>query len=158
MTAVPRKKILFDHSVATIASFTEKASIQLRVRDKNKDTNYVLELARFDRYTRSRSTWSQVPLVSWGASLFDPKWDTMLGGGLGGDSSKKGKVTARFQTLFPSRQNDENHEQGFWEFLKLVDNISKVLGASELGSEELSAASQSRVATDLFDAELGMLF
>lgn len=153
MTAVPRKKVLFDHSVS-LASFTEKACIQLQVGK----TGYVLELARFDRYTRTRSAWNQTPTVSWGATLFDPRWDTMLGGSLGEDGSKQGKFTARLEALFPSRKDNEDPEHGFFEFFKIVDSISGLLGASKLGSKELSAGSQSRVATDLIDAELGMLF
>lgn len=70
----PQRKARFSYG-SPVKRFVEKASIQLQV----KNSPHVFELARFDEYTYSAGHWSMTPKVSWGASLFNPSWDDILG-------------------------------------------------------------------------------
>ncbi|KUM59897.1 hypothetical protein ACN42_g7232 [Penicillium freii] len=70
----PQRKARFSYG-SPVKRFVEKASIQLRV----KESPHVFELARFDEYTYAAGHWSTTPKVSWGASLFNPSWDDILG-------------------------------------------------------------------------------
>ncbi|CAI7664010.1 unnamed protein product [Penicillium discolor] len=70
----PQRKARFSYG-SPVKRFVEKAAIQLRV----KESPHVFELARFDEYTYAAGHWSTAPKVSWGASLFNPSWDDILG-------------------------------------------------------------------------------
>ncbi|KAJ5862829.1 hypothetical protein N7455_006897 [Penicillium solitum] len=70
----PQRKARFSYG-SPVKRFVEKAAIQLRV----KESPHVFELARFDEYTYAAGHWSTTPKVSWGASLFNPSWDDILG-------------------------------------------------------------------------------
>ncbi|KAJ5490059.1 hypothetical protein N7453_010884 [Penicillium expansum] len=70
----PQRKARFSYG-SPVKRFVEKASVQLQV----KNSPHVFELARFDEYTYSAGHWSMTPKVSWGASLFNPSWDDILG-------------------------------------------------------------------------------
>ncbi|CAG8897321.1 unnamed protein product [Penicillium nalgiovense] len=72
--SAPKRKARFSYG-SPVKRFVEKATIQLQV----KDSPHVFELARFDEYTYATGQWSMNPKVSWGASLFNPNWDDILG-------------------------------------------------------------------------------
>ncbi|KAJ5946461.1 hypothetical protein N7454_003300 [Penicillium verhagenii] len=151
------KKVLFDQS-DLVSSFIEKSAVRLIVQG----TNYVLELARFDQYTRIRTGWTTTPAVSWGASLFDPSWDVTLGG-----SSIKANPTAprntaghvrSFESFFPPTSTSTTGDEGFKEYMKIVNNISRLLGLGKDEFEKLSKDSIKTKIVELMDVELGMLF
>lgn len=157
MTVAPRRKVLFDPN-SPVASFIEKASVQLKI----KRTNYVFELARFDRYTRTPSGWTTVPTVSWGATLFDPNWDIVLGSGLNLDENspkEPEKYVGHFRSFFPckDRTGPDSEEHGFWELIGIVDKVSGLLGATE-DAPEGSSTDLGEMNSELLSAELGMLF
>ncbi|CAI7567617.1 unnamed protein product [Penicillium crustosum] len=70
----PQRKARFSYG-SPVKRFIEKAAIQLRI----KESPHVFELSRFDEYTYAAGHWSMTPKVSWGASLFNPSWDDILG-------------------------------------------------------------------------------
>ncbi|KGO73497.1 hypothetical protein PITC_048350 [Penicillium italicum] len=70
----PQRKARFSYG-SPVKRFVEKATIQLQV----KNSPHVFELARFDEFTYATGHWSMTPKVSWGASLFNPSWDDILG-------------------------------------------------------------------------------
>ncbi|KAJ5740622.1 hypothetical protein N7493_000494 [Penicillium malachiteum] len=158
MTLRPRQKVLFN-SGALLESFTEKASIRLQI----KRTKYVFELARFDHYTRASGGWVKVPSVSWGATLHDPNWDTVLGSGLlsGEKVNKKSEVhVGSFESFFPTQKpmDDGPEDYGFWELMDIVDQISAILGPANDSFEEDSEPKQQTKRPELLGVELGTLF
>ncbi|KAJ5691173.1 hypothetical protein N7488_011908 [Penicillium malachiteum] len=162
MTLRPRQKVLFN-SGALLESFTEKASIRLQI----KRTKYLFELARFDHYTRTSVGWVKVPSVSWGATLHDPHWDTVLGSGLlsGEKVQKKSEVhVGSFESFFPTQKpmDDGPEDYGFWELMDIVDQISAILGPAnepfEEGSEPKQQTKQQTKQPVLLGVELGTLF
>ncbi|KAJ5107410.1 hypothetical protein N7456_004085 [Penicillium angulare] len=160
MTLAPRRKVLFDPK-APVASFIEKASVQLKI----KGTSYILEVARFDRYTRNSAGrgWAASPTVTWGATLFEPNWDVVLGGGLnmeGNDLKRPEKYMGHFRSFFPSRakMSSDNEEGGFWDLIGLVDKVSELLRATKDVREGASSDLDKDTTPELLDVELGMLF
>ncbi|KAJ6006183.1 hypothetical protein N7451_004127 [Penicillium sp. IBT 35674x] len=157
MATNSRKKVLFNND-APVSHFIEKSAIQLNV----KGTKYVLELARFDRYTRRTLGWTTTPDVAWGATLFNPGWDAALGASIRSFATDP-KDTARrvgdFETFFPrSAASLDGENEGFWEYLKLVHDLSGLLGLSKQEFERLSESSIKQGMAGLMDVELGMLF
>ncbi|KAJ5279779.1 hypothetical protein N7478_005151 [Penicillium angulare] len=160
MALVPRRKVLFDWK-APVASFVEKASVQLKI----KGTSYVLEVARFDRYTSTSSGWERTasPTVTWGATLFDPYWDIVLGSGLnmeGNAPRRPEKYMGNFRSLFPPRANmsPDNDEGGFWDLIGFVDKVSELLSATKDVREGPSSDLDKDINPELLDVELGTLF
>lgn len=157
MATNPRKKVLFNQDTS-VSSFIEKSAIQLTV----KGTKYVLELARFDRYTRRTLGWTTTPDVAWGATLFNPGWDAALGASIRSFATDP-KDTARrvgdFESFFPQEAASlDGDNEGFWGYLKLVHDLSGLLGLSKQDFERLSENSIKQRMVGLMDVELGMLF
>ncbi|KAJ5713965.1 uncharacterized protein N7483_011146 [Penicillium malachiteum] len=158
MTLRPRQKVLFN-SGAPLESFTEKASIRLQIRR----TKYVFELARFDHYTRTSVGWVKVPTVSWGATLYDPNWDTVLGSGLlsGEKVQKKSEVhVGSFESFFPTQKpmDDRPDDHGFWELMDIVDQISAILGPTNDSDAFAEEPKQQIKRPEVLGVELGTLF
>ncbi|KAI2728605.1 hypothetical protein DTO027I6_6097 [Penicillium roqueforti] len=141
--SVPQRKARFSYG-APVKRFVEKATIQLQV----KDSPHVFELARFDEYTYGVGHWSMTPKVSWGASLFNPSWDDILGEQADVkalDISKEGCLSVFFpppgdeqeQTEKPktddelrkeaeNRKMDEEKQLG--SFMSTVQQVARMLG------------------------------
>ena len=159
--SAPQRKARFSYD-APVKRFVEKAAIQLQV----KDSPHVFELARFDEYTYGVGHWSMTPKVSWGASLFNPSWDDILGEQADVkalDISKEGCLSVFFpsqgdeqeQTDKPktddelrkeaeNRKMDEEKELG--SFMSTVQQIARMLGNP--GAEM----------PDFLETDLGSLF
>lgn len=157
MATNSRKKVLFNQD-APVSNFIEKSAVQLTV----KGTKYVLELARFDRYTQRTLGWTSTPDVAWGATLFNPGWDAALGASIRSFATDP-KDTARrvgdFESFFPpSGANLDSGDEGFWEYMKLVHDISGLLGLSKGDFERLSEGSLKQRMAGLMDVDFGMLF
>ncbi|KAJ5898198.1 hypothetical protein N7504_008486 [Penicillium tannophilum] len=157
MATNPRKKVLFNQDTS-VSSFIEKSAIQLTV----KGTKYVLELTRFDRYTRRTLGWITTPDVAWGATLFNPGWDTALGASIRSFATDPKDTAIRvgdFESFFPQEAASlDGDNEGFWEYLKLVHDLSGLLGLSKQDFERLSENSIKQRMAGLMDVELGMLF
>lgn len=86
ISAAPERKVIFPAS-APVSRFVEKTAIRYRL----KGTKYTFEIARYDEYSRTLISAfpgqiptligpiSETPSTSWGASVFDPSWDNLLG-------------------------------------------------------------------------------
>ncbi|CAI7588669.1 unnamed protein product [Penicillium glandicola] len=158
--SAPKRKARFSYG-AQVKRFVEKAAIQLQV----KGSPHVFELARFDEYTYAAGHWSMTPKVSWGASLFNPSWDDILGEQAEGnahDISKNGCLSA----FFPSPEDDERtgkqktddellkeaelrkmeEEKQLGLFMSTVQQIARML--SNPGAEM----------SDVLETDLGSLF
>ncbi|KAJ6102910.1 hypothetical protein N7486_005337 [Penicillium sp. IBT 16267x] len=157
MATNSRKKVLFD-SGAPVSSIIEKSAVQLIV----KGTNYVFELARFDRYTPRTLGWTTTPAVSWGATLFNPCWDAALGASIRSfatDPKDTARRVGQFESFFPQEAASlDGGEEGFWEYMTIVHELSCLLGLSKKEFEELSEDSVKQRMAGLMDVELGMLF
>ncbi|KAJ5656047.1 hypothetical protein N7507_007997 [Penicillium longicatenatum] len=157
MATKSRKKVLFDQAVP-VSSFVEKSAVQLTV----KGTRYAFELARFDRYTPTSLGWTTTPVVAWGATLFNPGWDAALGASiksLATDPKDTATHVVNFDSFFPeSAASLDGSNEGFWEYMKIVRELSCLLGLNEEEFEEFSEDSLKQRMAGLMDVELGMLF
>ncbi|KAJ9491716.1 hypothetical protein VN97_g1520 [Penicillium thymicola] len=122
----PQRKARFSYG-APVKRFVEKATIQLQV----KDSPHVFEIARFDEYTYAAGHWSTTPKVSWGASLFNPSWDDILGEQTDVkpvDISKDGCMSV----FFPPPEDDEEQT----DKPKTDDEIRKEAEARKIDEEK----------------------
>lgn len=159
----PCRKVQTSGDVSLV-SVVEKTAIQFEV----KLTTYIFELARFDQY--SGNTKVKPDSSSWGATLFDPAWDGMLGADPGpiwsGNSQEfsnpreEGVTLEPFTSFFPrqypfAKYEDDDEDDGFNDFLEVVQRISGLLGPSQ------SAQKISRFKPNMRgfpDGDLGTLF
>lgn len=189
MTAPPQRKVIFPDS-APVSRFIEKTAIRYRL----KGTQYILEIARYDEYMRTAvpafpgqnpptlmGRISEVPLTSWGASLFDSNWDNLLGQHANLPVGLSTQYTPNLDTFFPPNAQSDTAEnpQGFWQFIDLVKQVAQLLGGSavparggslkkseQLGSEVSSAvhpaSDKSKEEVEdrnrMLDGDLGTLF
>ncbi|KAK1150153.1 hypothetical protein N8T08_000052 [Aspergillus melleus] len=138
--AEPQRKVMFSQS-APVARFVEKTAMRYRL----KGTEYILEIARYDEYSRVNtqefpeqsmatmvSEISDVPSTSWGASVFNPKWDNLLGGHANLSVGHSAAYSMNLDTFFPAQKESpfEGKHTGFWEFVSLVRQIAAVLGST----------------------------
>ncbi|KAI9038755.1 uncharacterized protein KD926_010490 [Aspergillus affinis] len=183
--AEPQRKVMFPQS-APVARFVEKTAMRYLL----KNTDYILEIARYDEYSRVNtqnfqaqglaamvsSEISSVPSTSWGASIFDPQWDNLLGGHANLSVGHSAGYNTDLDTFFPAQVSPfEGKNTGFWEFMSLVKKIAAVLGstspniAAERSSPKFSSTKKPRPAsqdpttlgsqgTGLMQADLGTLF
>ncbi|KAJ5152084.1 hypothetical protein N7492_010379 [Penicillium capsulatum] len=146
----PVRKVLFSEAIQ-VSSVVEKAALQFRI----KSTPYVLELARYDHF--SGVSEPEANRTSWGATLFNPAWDEMLGSAT--ESSTGENITPEHFTAFfpPSQAGNvlQTGNQGFDEFLTIVQRVSELLRPSST-SEKISHTMPSM--EGLLEAELGTLF
>ncbi|KAJ5185466.1 hypothetical protein N7491_006668 [Penicillium cf. griseofulvum] len=161
--SVPKRKARFSYG-SPVKRFIEKAALQLQV----KDSPHVFELARFDEYTYTTGHWCLNPKVSWGASLFNPTWDDILGEQAEinvDDVSKEGCLSV----FFPPPEGDQ--EQTDNDKPKTEDDVRKEAETRKLVEEEQLGQFMSTVQkvarmlgkpggelSDVLETDLGSLF
>ncbi|RAK97070.1 uncharacterized protein BO80DRAFT_201559 [Aspergillus ibericus CBS 121593] len=137
ISATPERKVTFSAS-APVARFIEKSAVRYRL----KGTNYILEIARYDEYCRANlpavpgllatymGPFTPVPNTSWGASLFDPHWDNLLGEHANLPIGQSAKYHPNTNTFFPPRGGSGDGEKcrGFWEFATMVKQVAELMG------------------------------
>lgn len=123
--AAPRRKVIFPDS-DPVSRFVEKTAIRYRL----KGTNYIFEIARYDEYSRPRgAALFETASVSWGASVFDPNWDNLLGEHANLPVGHSARYSPDLHTFFPSRKpSSEPNYPGVWEFIGLVRLVAELLG------------------------------
>ncbi|EAW07763.1 uncharacterized protein ACLA_024790 [Aspergillus clavatus NRRL 1] len=145
ISAKPQRKVLFPHS-APVARFVEKTAIRYRL----KGTKYILEIARYDEYSRTTvpayrgqnpptviGAISEVPSTSWGASIFDPNWDNLLGQHANLPVGHTARYTPTLSTFFPPKEQTAAGKcVGFWELIDLVRQVAGLFGTSTAPSED----------------------
>lgn len=193
ISAPPRRKVIFKDS-PPVSRLVEKTAFRYRL----KGTDYTLEVARYDEYVRKNlfnmqdqsvtaaaSQFSEVPFTSWGASIFDSKWDNLLGEHANLPVGQSAKYNPNLNTFFLPRQSAVPNEKGagFWEMVDLVKRVAEVLGPTRIspeGTQELSGpesearstvvnrmqgaipgsspATSTKTPREMLDADLGTLF
>ncbi|PWY83111.1 hypothetical protein BO94DRAFT_625498 [Aspergillus sclerotioniger CBS 115572] len=178
ISATPERKVLFSAS-APVARFIEKTAIRYQL----KGTNCILEIARYDEYCRANlpaapgvlSTYmgpfAPVPNTSWGASLFDPRWDNLLGEHANLPIGQTVKYHPKTNTFFPSGRPAGGGEKckGFWGLVRKVKQVAELMGPGRVsggkkpttGQGSSSESSPVIGTTDLgglLNADLGTLF
>lgn len=147
--AEPRRKVMFPQT-APVARFVEKTAMRYRL----KGTKYILEIARYDEYSRINAQGypeqnlasigneiSEVPVTTWGASLFDPNWDNLLGGHANLSVGQSAAYNTDLDTFFPSQASSfEGKHTGFWELLSLVKQVAAVLGSKSVSPNSSSSS------------------
>lgn len=139
ISAAPRRKVVFSSSFP-VSRFVEKAAIRYRL----KGTKYTFEIARYDEYSCSVvpecpgqnppttvGPISEVPSTSWGASVFDPNWDNLLGQHANLPIGHSARYSPKLDTFFPQQSSSEEKHAGFWEFLSLVKQTAERLSPAE---------------------------
>ncbi|PYH87236.1 hypothetical protein BO82DRAFT_427994 [Aspergillus uvarum CBS 121591] len=173
ISANPVRKVIF-HASAPVSRFIEKTAIRYRL----KGTRYILEIARYDEYTRTSTTDSASlnfaapfgkPRVSWGASVFDFTWDNLLGKHANMPVGHAANYDPNLQTFFPAANESEDKSQGLWEFIDLIKRVAALLrsgplramsatGSVKAKADGRSASPASSGNARALDADLGTLF
>lgn len=121
------------------------------VRFKVKGTSLILELARFDVYRRTAFLKSYSS-----ATLFNPNWDSLMGGQIGASDARTQPHGAGLGAFFPSTRGGNAHEgAGLREVLQVVQRVAELMGGPEIG---LSEPAKAESMAGLMDVELGTLF
>ncbi|GIC92027.1 uncharacterized protein Aud_008483 [Aspergillus udagawae] len=146
ISAKPQRKVVFPAS-APVSRFVEKTAIRYRL----KNTKYILEIARYDEYSRTTAPGyggqnsaaitgpiSEVPSSSWGASIFDPNWDNLLGQHANIPLGHTARYSPSLNTFFPPIEETTGGKyEGFWELIALVRRVAELLGSTKASSENV---------------------
>ncbi|KAE8364209.1 hypothetical protein BDV27DRAFT_172493 [Aspergillus caelatus] len=160
ISAQPKRKVIFPSS-APVSRFVEKTSIRYRL----KGTKYILEIARYDEYSRLKTDAFQgqalapalvtgeicdVPSTSWGASIFNSNWDNLMGEQANLSVGHSARHSPELHTFFPPRMisNSDDKSEGFWEFIGLVKRVAEVLGPAQPRSSSENTARIIQVSTE----------
>lgn len=150
ITARPGKKIVFDPDVS-VTKFIQKSAFQLKV----KDTDFVLELARYEEFRSSTShvTGWAPPVVRWGATLLNPHWDQVL---RDIDMLDRG---IQWHMLFLGSQyaGNTSNDPAFQQFLEVIQKVADFLGPVPRPGEE-PPTKEEDFTRGVLDAEFGTLF
>ncbi|PYH92198.1 hypothetical protein BO71DRAFT_451602 [Aspergillus ellipticus CBS 707.79] len=138
ISAKPERKVTFSVS-APVSRFIEKTAIRYRI----KGTKCILEIARYDEYTRTglsgapdqmpssyAGAFNGAPHTSWGASVFDPTWDNLLGEHANLHVGHTAGYSPSLDTFFPSKNLSDGMDkrEGFWSFINMVKQVAELLG------------------------------
>ncbi|KAL2006154.1 hypothetical protein VTN00DRAFT_9808 [Thermoascus crustaceus] len=144
ISATPRRKVKFPESVP-VSRVVEKTALRFKI----KGTEYTLEIARYDEYSRMGIQVSQgcvvqtinpnampeVPITTWGASIYDLSWDNLLGQqanmGVGHAASWNPNLNTFFRPK--NKVDPADTSSGFWKFIALVKEIAELLGPRKAG-------------------------
>lgn len=136
---------------APVSRFVEKTAIRYRL----KNTKYILEIARYDEYSRTSAPGgpiSEVPSSSWGASIFDPNWDNLLGQHANISLGHTARYSPSLNTFFPAIEETTGHKsEGFWELIELVRRVAELLGSAKASSGDVKRQDPKGPASDKSD-------
>jgi hypothetical protein len=137
-----RRRVTFSDA-APVSRLVEKTAVRYRLRG----TKYILELARYDEYTRETAPpapppangvyvavnrMAVVPVTSWGASIYSQEWDNMLGQHASFRVGHAAEWSPSLNTFFPSAEStDPSDVRGFNKFVDLASGIAVLLGPAE---------------------------
>lgn len=155
ISAEPQRKVIFPSS-APVSRFVEKTAIRYRL----KGTKYTFEIARYDEYSRTLvpafpgqypptmvGPISEVPSTSWGASVFDPNWDNLLGQHANLPVGHSARYSPNLDTFFPSHSTSGEKNAGFWEFICLVRQAAELFSSARSSSPKQAQKTASRPST-----------
>ena len=145
---MPQRKVTFPES-APVSRFVEKTALRYRL----KGTKYIFELARYDEDSRSgiekfrqqgsvvyTGPMSDTPSTSWGASVFHPDWDNLLGDNANLPVGRSAQWSPQLDTFFPPKGTavaDDSHV-GFWEFIRLMREVADLLSPAQTSLRQSS--------------------
>lgn len=141
ISAAPQRKVIFP-ATAPVSRFVEKTAIRYRLMG----TKYTFEIARYDEYSRILvpafpgqnpptlvDSISEKPSTSWGASVFDPNWDNLLGQHANLPVGHSARYSPNLDTFFPpyfapqEQSGSGEKHTGFWNFVSLVQQAAELL-------------------------------
>ncbi|KAF7128754.1 hypothetical protein CNMCM5793_003663 [Aspergillus hiratsukae] len=150
ISAKPQRKVVFPAS-APVSRFVEKTAIRYRL----KNTKYILEIARYDEYSRTSAPGgpiSEVPSSSWGASIFDSNWDNLLGQHANISLGHTARYSPSLNTFFPAIEETTGHKsEGFWELIELVRRVAQLLGSAKAPAADVKRQDPKSPASDKSD-------
>lgn len=141
------RKVSFPAS-APVSRFVEKTALRYRL----KGTKYIFEIARYDEYSRAgievfqqlgsfvyTGQMSEVPSTSWGASIYHPDWDNLLGDHANLPVGRSAQWNPKLDTFFPPKDKATSEDGcgGFREFLDLVRRVGDLLSIPEAPSQQV---------------------
>lgn len=167
MIRAPERKVTFP-AWAPVSRFVEKAALRFRV----KRTNYIFEIARYDEYKRLPDKvlpslpgeFSKVPFTTWGASLFDPNWDNLLGQHANLPTGASTACSADLESFFTPQEQSAtlDKSENFWQFIDLVKSVAEILGSNHITSTSgqivLKKHPSPAKGSHIIDSDLGTLF
>lgn len=138
LTGKPKRNVIFPATIP-VSRIVEKTAVRYRL----KGTPYILEIARYDEYTRNavpappdsdqptpNNQMSEVLSTCWGASLFDSNWDNLFGQHGNLPAGVATRYSPDLTTFFaPKKPDTEDKTAGFWRFIGLVRQVAEILGA-----------------------------
>ncbi|KAE8355587.1 hypothetical protein BDV28DRAFT_146037 [Aspergillus coremiiformis] len=162
ISAKPQRKVIFPNT-APVSRFVEKTAIRYRL----KGTKYILEIAKYDEYSRLKVDAFQgqasapvllmgeiceVPSTSWGASIFNSNWDNLMGEQANLSVGHAAQYTPDLDTFFPPKVSSDSDDKsvGFWEFVGLVKLVAEVLGPARTSSSSDNTTKEVLVSTEPF--------
>ncbi|KAE8152802.1 hypothetical protein BDV25DRAFT_169933 [Aspergillus avenaceus] len=142
ISARAQRKVMFPDS-APVSRFIEKTAIRYRL----KGTKYILEIARYDEYSRTHTQISdgqvaptitgrinETPSTSWGASIFDLNWDNLMGEHANLSVGQSARYWSNLDTFFPANEPSNKKGAGFWELIPVVKQVAQMLGPNQTRS------------------------
>ncbi|KAK2750342.1 hypothetical protein FQN57_003822 [Myotisia sp. PD_48] len=167
-----RRRVQFSNLVP-VARIVEKSVLRYRV----KNTDYVFELARYDEYQRVENTeahsllaipqpnvMAEVPVSTWGASMFDFEWDNQLGLHANFRIGHNANWSPTLKTFFPCPEGADPADlrSGFHRFLVLVKKVAALLGLehekdvdNQVTKGNIAGGSYDMDLTGAFSADIG---
>lgn len=114
-----------------VRRLVEKAAIQYPV----KETEYVLEVARYDTYVKQSGVGKsnmnfESPESSWGVAVYGVNWDENLAKLAGTKKVQEMGFKSVLDPFFSPKINDGS-KAGFQGFLNVVKEVARVLGHDE---------------------------
>ncbi|KAL4969145.1 uncharacterized protein BDV14DRAFT_210937 [Aspergillus stella-maris] len=150
ISAKPERHVTFPPD-SPVSKFVEKTAIRYKIRD----TDYVLEVARYDEYRRGgvpipktglmmTGSISDVPYTIWGASIWSAEWDNLLGEHANLPVGHSAKYAPNIATFFPTEGNPsspaaKDQTKGFWDFIDRVKQVAELLGPTRTQPEDTDA-------------------
>ncbi|KAF7717088.1 Uncharacterized protein PECH_004501 [Penicillium ucsense] len=146
-------------AAANMSIFVPRGTMDVRIVKKSallfrvKKTNLTLELSRFDVYENTSFLRTQ-----YGATLHDPKWDTLTEEITSAKSDSEPSPTVSLEAFFPKPSDStlgEDEANGLQYLLMTVQRLAELLGGPELG---LNKKARGEKMANVIDLELGTLF
>src|SRR5699024_11198778 len=90
---------------------------------------------------------SEVPSTSWGASMFDPNWDNLLGQHANLPVGHSARYSPNLDTFCPHHSTSGEKYAGFWEFICLVRQAAELFSTAQSSSPKQVQKNASKQST-----------
>ena len=110
-----------------VTAFVQKSSLRFRL---TRNPEYIVEISRYDTYEDPSATAIRPQEANWGATLWNPEWDSELAANVGLGIGESAAWTPRLETFFPNPGQSTSGggiTPGLNEFLQIVGDVNNFL-------------------------------